>query len=44
VTGIHPNLPGPLADLMSRPERINPLPNDLDAVRAFVSARAHRAV
>jgi threonine synthase len=44
VTGIHPPLPGPLADLMSRPERINPLPNDLGAVRAFVSARARRAV
>ncbi len=44
VTGIHPPLPAGLADLMSRPERINPLPNDLDAVRAFVSARARRAV
>jgi threonine synthase len=44
ATGLHPPLPAALADLFTRPERINPLPNDLDAVRRFVSARARRAV
>lgn len=43
LTGIHPPLPPALADLMIRPEHINPLPNDFGAVRDFIAARARRA-
>jgi threonine synthase len=44
ATGIRPPLPPHMADLMSRKERINPVPNDLAAVRDFVAARARRGV
>ena len=40
ATGIRPQLPGQLADLMERPERMTELPNDLGAVRRFVEAHA----
>jgi threonine synthase len=36
ATGVHPNLPEHLADLLERPERTNNLPNDLAAVQGFV--------
>jgi threonine synthase len=36
ATGVRPPLPGPLADLLSRPERYEVLPNDLAAVQAHV--------
>jgi len=36
ATGVRPPLPGPLADLLSRPERCVVLPNDLAAVQAHV--------
>jgi len=40
ATGIHPELPEHLADLLERPERTNNLPNDLAAVQAFVRSVA----
>jgi threonine synthase len=40
ATGQRPALPPRLADLMHRPERLTVLPNDLQAVSAFVEARA----
>jgi threonine synthase len=40
ATGIHPNLPEHLADLLERPERTNNLANDLAAVQAFVRSVA----
>jgi threonine synthase len=39
ATGVEPPLPEHLADLMQRTERIVDLPNDLQAVEAFVAAR-----
>lgn len=42
ATGIRPALPGRLADLLSRPERMTVLPNDLAAVEDYVAARAAR--
>lgn len=46
ATGKRPALPGRLADLMTREERLTVLPNDLATVEAFVeaNARAVRAV
>jgi threonine synthase len=43
ATGIRPKLPAALADLMSRPERITVLPNDLAAVEAFVAGHSRAA-
>ncbi|MEY2741445.1 MAG: threonine synthase [Ilumatobacteraceae bacterium] len=40
ATGRTPELPAHLADLMSRPERVHALPNDLRAVQDFVARRA----
>jgi threonine synthase len=40
ATGIHPELPEHLADLLERRERTNNLPNDLAAVQAFVRSVA----
>jgi threonine synthase len=42
ITGERPALPPRLASLMSDPERISVLPNDLAAVQRFVEARAGR--
>ena len=39
ATGVRPELPVHLADLFSKPERTNDLPNDLAAVEAFVANR-----
>jgi threonine synthase len=39
ATGVRPELPEHLADLFSKPERTNDLPNDLAAVEAFVAQR-----
>jgi threonine synthase len=39
ATGVRPELPEHLADLFSKPERTNELPNDLAAVEAFVANR-----
>ena len=41
ATGIMPALPESLADLHGRPERVMVLPNDIDAVKAFIAG--HRA-
>ncbi len=41
ATGLRPPLPARMADLFDRPERVTRLPDDLDAIRAFV--RKHRA-
>ena len=41
ATGRHPPLPPHMKDLMTRPERINRLPNDLAAVERFI--REHSA-
>jgi threonine synthase len=40
ATGRKPELPDPLQDLMTRPERITIVPNDLSAIRSFIAARA----
>lgn len=40
AVGIRPGLPSNLADLYERAERVTTLPNDLDAVKAFVRDRA----
>jgi threonine synthase len=42
ATGVRPPLPGRLADLHERPERLTRLPNDLAVVQEFVEA--HRRV
>ncbi len=39
ATGVRPELPEHLADLLTRKERTNELPNDLAAVEAFVANR-----
>ena len=39
ATGVRPELPEHLADLLTRTERTNELPNDLAAVEAFVANR-----
>ncbi len=40
ATGKRPVLPPHMADLFNRKERLSVLPNDLDAIEAFISARA----
>jgi len=40
ATGQHPALPVHMADLFERSERVNPLANDLGALRDFMTARA----
>jgi threonine synthase len=40
ATGRKPELPDSLQDLMTRPERIDIVPNDLSAIRSFIAARA----
>ena len=40
ATGVRPELPARLGDLMDRPERYDVLPADLAAVEAYVLARA----
>lgn len=37
ATGMHPQLPERMADLFDRPEHLDHLPNDLDAVEAYVA-------
>ena len=43
ATGLRPDLPPPLADLLDRPERIVVLPNEMGAVSRFIRAYARRA-
>ncbi len=43
ATGIHPQLPAHLADLMEREERSSVLPADLNAIEAFVRSVARSA-
>jgi threonine synthase len=43
ITGERPSLPPRLATLMSAPERVTVLPNDLAAVQRFVAAKAGRS-
>lgn len=40
ATGIHPDLPPRMADLFKREERLDVLPNDLQAVETFIRERA----
>ena len=40
ATGVRPQLPEHLADLLTRPERTTTLPNDLAAVQKFVASVA----
>ncbi len=40
ATGVRPGLPPRLADLFDRPERYDVLPNDLEAVKAYVRRAA----
>ena len=42
ATGVRPQLPAHLADLMNRPEFVTELPNDLAAVEHFIDSRARR--
>jgi len=42
ATGVRPALPEHLSDLLERPERTTPLPNDLGRVQAFVRSVARR--
>ena len=42
ATGRRPALPPHLADLMTRQERINIVPNDLATIRSFIAARARQ--
>jgi threonine synthase len=37
---VHPALPEHLSDLLERPERTTPLPNELAGVQAFVRSVA----
>ena len=41
ATGVWPELPAPLADLLERDERCTELPNSLPEVQAFVEASSH---
>jgi threonine synthase len=43
ATGLRPDLPPPLGDLLERPERIVVLPNDIGAVSRFIRGRTRRA-
>jgi len=43
ATGVRPDLPPALAELLERRERIVVLPNDIDAVTRFVRSHARRA-
>ncbi|MGE0741582.1 MAG: threonine synthase [Hyphomonadaceae bacterium] len=40
ATGLRPPLPAKCADLFSRPERIDTLPNDAEAVKRFIRERS----
>lgn len=40
ATGIHPELPPRMADLFTREERLDELPNDLAAVQTYIRQRA----
>lgn len=40
ATGVHPDLPARLADLMQRPERYDTAPASLQAIEAYVAQRA----
>ncbi|WP_135213344.1 threonine synthase [Vitreimonas flagellata] len=40
ATGMRPPLPAKHADLFSRPERIDTLPNDVEAVKRFIQERS----
>ncbi len=42
ATGIRPSLPPHMADLLDRPERMTPVPNDLAALQALVRERIAR--
>ena len=42
ATGIRPQLPAHLADLMARPEYVTEIPNDLGAIERFVEDRVRR--
>lgn len=39
ATGVHPALPPRMADLFDRTERYDTLPNDLEAIKAYIRAR-----
>jgi threonine synthase len=38
ATGVRPQLPEHLADLMSRPERTKVLPNDLSTIESYIDS------
>ena len=40
ATGIHPELPPRMDDLVKREERLDTLPNDLGAVQSYIRTRA----
>jgi threonine synthase len=40
ATGVHPDLPPRLSDLFERKERYDVLPNDIEAVKAYVRKAA----
>jgi threonine synthase len=43
ATGLRPNLPPHLADLLDRPERFTRVPNDLGVIERFIRERARAA-
>jgi threonine synthase len=43
ATGNRPSLPAWCGDLMERPERFETLPNSLETVEEFISARSRQA-
>jgi threonine synthase len=43
ATGVRPPVPGSLAEIMERGERVTVLPNDFAAVRGFLRKHARRA-
>jgi threonine synthase len=40
ATGVHPDLPARLADLMTRTERYDVAPAQLQAIEAYIAERA----
>ena len=40
ATGVRPPLPAKCADLFDRPERVDTLPNDAEAVKRYIAERS----
>ena len=44
ATGVHPELPLRIGDLMERPERFEILPNDISRVEAYIESKSRAAI